>query len=325
VPDDCSSTVRNQAAVGALPSLDVLVEVADRSVHAEVRRLVPAAARQAALREELGWWLTVAAQDHAYARDFQARQPQSQAPAEAYLDRWLPAGEDLHALLGPRYRALDPERPFVAVVATSRPVTADDLPALCNLAREQFGVFGPGYLCLWTSDPPDAWEQTSNDSRLLACPLGVLRTQRSPVELSLCRATDLHYYDSYVGLYTKHSERDPAHAHRARPQTREEFAELVNGGSEWIVEIGGEPAGVVAAQDGVARGVRGACVHELVLDPAHCGRGYGPHLSVLLAQHLPHADHQFLFGTIHADNAPAYHAARRAGRIDIGGEVIATL
>ena len=96
-------------------------------------------------------------------------------------------------------------------------------------------------------------------------------------------------------------------------------------GSQWIVEVAGEPAGVVAAEAGVARGVRGACVNELVLDPAHCGQGYGPQLSVLLAHHLPHPDDAFLFGTIHAENTPAYRAALRAGRIDIGGEVIATL
>jgi GNAT superfamily N-acetyltransferase len=303
----------------------LLVEVADKSLHAEVRRLVPAAARQAALREELGWSLRVAAQDLAYARDYQARQPQSGAPAERYLDRWLPADEDLCALLGPRYRALDPNRPFVAIVATSRAVTADDLPALCDLAREQFSDFRPGYVCLWTADPPGAWEHTSNDSRLLACPLGSLRARHPPSELSLRPATDLRHYDAYLGLYAKHRERDPAHAFYARPRTREEFAALVKAGSLWTVELADEPAGVLAAQDGVARGVRGACVNELVLDPAHCGQGYGPHLSVLLAHHLPHSDNQFLFGTIHAGNTPAYLAARRAGRTDIGGEVIATL
>jgi hypothetical protein len=303
----------------------LLVDVADNSLHPEVRRLVPPEARHAALREELDWSLTVAAQDLAYARDYQARQPQSGAPAERYLDRWLPADADLCALLGPRYRALDPKRPFVAIVATSRAVTAGDLPALCHLAREQFSDFRPGYLCLWTSHPPGAWEHTSNDSRLLACPLGSLRARHPPAELSLRPATDLRYYDAYLGLYAEHRERDAAHAFRARPRTREEFAALVKAGSLWTVELADEPAGVLAAQDGVARGVRGACVNELVLDPAHCGQGYGPHLSVLLAHHLPHPDNQFLFGTIHAGNTPAYLAARRAGRTDIGGEVIATL
>ena len=67
----------------------------------------------------------------------------------------------------------------------------------------------------------------------------------------------------------------------------------------------------------VSHGLRGATIIELLLYPAAEGRGHGAHLSVLLARELPLPDDQILFGTIHADNLPAYRAAIRAGRVDV--------
>jgi len=83
------------------------------------------------------------------------------------------------------------------------------------------------------------------------------------------------------------------------------------------------PALITAHTRGmVSHGLRGAVVIELLLEPAVRGRGYGRDLSVLLARALPLPDDQLLFGTIHTDNLPAYTAATRAGRLDVGGEIL---
>ena len=63
----------------------------------------------------------------------------------------------------------------------------------------------------------------------------------------------------------------------------------------------------------------------MLLSPAFRGRGYGAHLTTLLARTVlekrPAEPERALSGTIHADNARAYSAALRAGRADVGGWV----
>jgi L-amino acid N-acyltransferase YncA len=71
--------------------------------------------------------------------------------------------------------------------------------------------------------------------------------------------------------------------------------------------------------------VRGATVIELILDHRFRGRGYGKHLSTLLARGVPLPDDQCLMGTIHADNRTSYRSARAAGRVDVGGEIVVPL
>ena len=308
-----------------LPELGILVEAANEALHPAVHSWVSTADRKKALAEELAWWLDVAARDFQYARDYQAHQPQSGAPAECFLDRWLPVSGDLMALAGPRYRDRDPHRPFVGITATSRPLTEADVDAIRDLAHRHFSVFEPGYVLLWTSKAAGAWRGTGSDSRLLAAPLVHLRSRRVDPELSLHRETDLSNYERYISLHRKSRALSPPEWLNDRPESPETFGALVSSGMAWSVEATGRWAGFLAARDDVARGMRGACIVELMLEPMFRGRGYGPHLSVLLAQHLPHPDDLCLFGTIHHANAPAYRSAVRAGRIDVGGEVILPL
>jgi hypothetical protein len=89
--------------------------------------------------------------------------------------------------------------------------------------------------------------------------------------------------------------------------------------------VDGDWAGLLAAERDARRGLRGITVVELILDQAHRGHGYGRHLSTLLARAVPLPDDQFLLGTIHTDNHPAYRSALAAGRVDVGGEIVIPL
>lgn len=111
----------------------------------------------------------------------------------------------------------------------------------------------------------------------------------------------------------------------ARLETREDLDELLAARMVFDVVLHGQWVGLIAAEPGVQHGLRGAIVVVLLLDPAVRGRGYGRHLSTLLAQHLPAPDDRFLLGTIHRDNTASYKSAIAAGRLDVGGEVIVTL
>lgn len=306
-------------------TLDELVRVADAGLHPSVRARIPPAERFEALREELEWAVTTAANDLDFARGFAAAQPQSGQPADAFLNRWLPVTEDLEVLAGPRYRGLDPRRPFVAVDAASRLITLADLPYLRRAAGEAFAAFGPGYLRLWSCQPAGSWPTTGSDHRNVTGSLGDLRRNPLPPELSARVASTLDFYDDYVAIHRDQVAREPAHAERTRVETREDLGSLLDAKTLFAVHVDGRWAGLLAAEPGVQHGLRGMVVVELLLDPAGRGRGYGKHLSTLLARQLAAPDDRDLLGTIHVDNTAAYRSALAAGRHDVGGEVIVAL
>jgi hypothetical protein len=306
-------------------TVDEVVQVADTGLHPLVRAEIPQSDRFAALREELEWAVTTAVTDMEFARGFAAAQPQSGQPAEAYLNRWLTVTIDLDVLAGPRYRARNPERPFVAVDATSRLIAPADLRALKTVIGSSFAAFQPGYVSLWSCDPAGSWSGTTPDTRNVAGRLGDLRRNKVPPELSAEVASHLDFYDRYAQIHRDHVAHDPAHGLHTRIESREDLSELLHAGTLFEVLLNGRWAGLVAAEPRVQRGLRGAVVIELLLDLSVRGRGNGKHLSALLAQHVEAPDDQFLLGTIHVDNTAAYRSALASGRRDVGGEVIVPL
>ncbi|MGW5363004.1 hypothetical protein [Actinopolymorpha pittospori] len=202
-------------------------------------------------------------------------------PAEALLNRWTAASDDLNAMLSMRWEGGDPDKPFVDATVTSRPFTGDDLPVLVRAGAEVFGGLRPRYLRLWSAAPPGRFAGTRPDRRFLAAPVGRLRAgleQSVPSELMLTPTRELDHYQDAGAAYD-----DIDHEHRA--------------------ESLGMPAYVV---------------QELVLATKFRGCGYGPHLTTLLARALPD-ETRVLVGAIHARNQGARQAAERGGRTDVGG------
>lgn len=287
---------------------------------------VSAARRRQALEEELGYWLHTAAADPDYAASFAEVAPQSGQPASAYLDRWLPLSSGGHVLAGPRYFGRDPDLPFVGISASDRPLTVDDRHAFCAVALEHFAPFRPGFVLLTTADPVGAWPGTRAVMRQLVGLLGELRRRRTPPELSVARRDDAAaIYDRYVAIHRIHVEQEPAHARRTRVEELTDLQRIADEELLFDVCVDGDWAGLLAAEDEMRRGISGATVVELMLDHAYRGRGYGAHLSTLLARAVPLTDDAFLMGTIYADNVRAYRSALRAGRVDVGGEIAISL
>ena len=182
----------------APPPAAELAAAADDGLHALVHRWRTREQRLAALTRELDQHLDVAVRDLDWARDFATHQPASGAPPELYLDRWLPAAGGLSVLAGPRYRNRDPGRPFVEVVAADRPLGPGDLAVLAALARREFAPFAPLEVRLFAAAAPGAWPGTHADMRLLAAPLGDLRSRPVPSGVTARTATDLAWYDRYL-------------------------------------------------------------------------------------------------------------------------------
>jgi GNAT superfamily N-acetyltransferase len=307
-----------------LPSLDVLVEAADAGLHPWVHAHVAEPVRREALAEELGFTLHTAAQDLAWAASFAEVAPPVGEPVTSYLDRWLPLG-DAHVMVGPRYLGRDPDLPFVMVTASDRPLVPTDASGLAALAREHFAPFSPGFVMLTTADPLGAWPGTRPEQRQVVGRLGDLRRRETPAELSAAPRQDTEVYERYRALFDLDVERDPAHARHTRAEERADLQDLADRGFLYDVLVDDAWAGLLAAEPDARRGVRGATVVELVLDHPHRGRGYGRHLSTLLARAVPLPDDQCLLGTIHADNVTSYRSALAAGRVDVGGEILIPL
>jgi GNAT superfamily N-acetyltransferase len=282
---------------------------------------MPGDVRRLALEHELGFWLGTAAQDLSYAEDYARLAPQSGEPVEAYLDRWIELGDGGHVLAGPRYWGRDPNLPFVGVSASDRPLLPSDRQSLRIIARDHFGAFQPGFVLVWTSDPIGTWPDTAPEMRQLVGLLGDLRRHETPPELICTPRADTAFYGRYRQIHDAHVAQDPDHARHARCEDEADLQELADQGLLYDVHIHDTWAGILAAEPEDRHGIKGTTVIELLLDHPYRGRGYGKHLSTLLAKVLPMPDQTCLMGTIHADNVTAYRSALRVGRIDVGGEI----
>ncbi|WP_238150884.1 GNAT family N-acetyltransferase [Kribbella sindirgiensis] len=239
-------------------------------------------------------------------------------PPEAMLNRWVPVGDDLHAMFSMRFENLNPARPFVDATPMSRSPRSSDLPALAAAAQEFYGVHHPLYLRLWTAEATIAG--TAPDRRFLAAPISQLRATDVPPGLALRPAKTVDHYDAARDAYAAVDADHPHHPEEAAIQDREDLQEAADEGLLFDVTVHDEWAGYAAAiiKPDDALGLPAYVVRELVLAPRHRGHGYGRHLSTLLAQSLPDPT-RILIGTIHEANQGARTAALTAGRQDIGG------
>ncbi|GGR00032.1 GNAT family N-acetyltransferase [Deinococcus ruber] len=312
-------------SVDSLPSPAALAAVTLAMQHPLTRRWVPDEQRLLLLADaheddlELATSLEIAAMRAAHFSF-------DQLGPEQYLDRWTAASSDLSALLSIRFEGLDRTRPFVNVSGLSRPWTMADLPALQQAALGVFGAFGPRSLRLFSAEPIDAFPGLGRDRRFLAAPVADLVTAGAdiPSELTLRPTLDDTHLHAAQAAYAATDAQYPAHARQASVLEAEQLAEAVEAGTLFDVLVGGVWAGYVGTLSHIKLGLPADSIQELLLIPAFRGRGYGPHLTTLLARALPDTG-RILFGTIHADNRGAREAALRAGRLDVGGWVNAAL
>ncbi len=242
-------------------------------------------------------------------------------PIELMFNRWVQVAADQHVMLSMRYEGGDPTKPFVDASALSRPLQVGDLPLAAEAALKYFGSLAPAYLRLWSSEPSGAFPETLPDRRFLAGPLSVLRRAGEPVpsELTLVKATSLANYELAQAAYDAVDAAHPDHPEQARLQARDNLEDTVKDGHLFDVLADGAWAGYIGAKvEGHDLGLPAYTVQDIILAATYRGRGYGSHLSTLLARNLPD-DHPFLVGTIHANNQGARTAALKAGRTDIGG------
>jgi hypothetical protein len=306
-----------------LPTLDFLVSAAESGLAGWVLDHVGRTQRRLALRDDLSFWLETAAKDPEFAAGFAAHAPvRLDLPAEAYRNRWLALRSGAHVLVGPRYLGRDPDLPFVGISASERLLTADDVDDLIALARSRFAPFAPEFLLLNSAWPITAWPGCRSERRTVVGTCGALRRQPVSSRLRTRKQPSDASYDGYRAIYDRDQAADPIRRRWARTEDREDFVRLGAAGTLFDVLVDGQWAGIVAAKEGSNGALSGAVVQELTLDQRFRGQGLGHQLSGLLARALPYDDDHLLIGTIHSDNVAAYRSALRAGRVDVGGEIL---
>ena len=245
-------------------------------------------------------------------------------PAETFLNRWTVIGGDLAAMMSMRYEGGDPRLPFVDATVASRPLTAADLPGLVRAGAQAYPELHPRYLRLWSAHPVGWFAGTNSDRRFLAGPVAKLRAgfeRTPPAGLALVPASTLEHYADAEAAYAEVDVNHPLHPAQAAITDRGSLAETLAAGMLFDVRVGPDWAGyvaVMATATGDTLGMPAYVVQELILAGRFRGRGLGPHLTTLLARALAD-DGRILVGTVHADNRGAQEAARRAGRVDVGG------
>jgi len=188
------------------------------------------------------------------------------------------------------------------------------------------------YLRLFSSAPIDALRSLdgsglSRDRRFVAAPVAQLTNVKTiiPPKLSLRPTEDDRHLAQAEAAYAALDAQHPAHAYQAQVLDAEQLQEAIDAGLMFDVRVGQEWAGYAGVHPDEHLGLPSYSVQELLLSPAFRGRGYGAHLTTLLARSVlekrPSEPGRALFGAIYADNAGAYSAALRAGRADVGGWV----
>jgi GNAT superfamily N-acetyltransferase len=252
-----------------------------------------------------------------------ARRFAPDSPPSALLNHWVDIGDGLHAMMSIRYEGEDPDRAFVDATPLSRPLKGQDVPSLARAAGQLYRPLGPRYLRLWSAQPHGMIPHSDPDKRFVAGPLASLRAGNAlvrPSELTLAPARSLANYPRAQRAYAAVRDSYPDHIRQAALQSIEDLRETQAAGRLFDITVSDTWAGYVAAttDSDETLGLPAYVVQELVLVPEFRGRGYGPHLTTLLACALPDRG-KVLLGTIHAANHGALHAATSAGRVDIGG------
>lgn len=300
--------------MGAGDAFEGWIAAAEAALPAQLRAWTDTAARRRVLGEELAEAMAWTERMD-WAEQFARRCPVEGAAPADYLSRRVVLATGAEAVLGPRFFDLDPARPFVEVLAWSRPPGLADLEALRAVAEQS--VFAPTSVRVFLSGTgphgATAWR------RFVAAPLRLLRHTPPSRDVALAPADAEAVYGRYQQAYASLAEAPHWRPEFAQPESLGTLTEASRGQRLFDIQIDGQWHGLVGVQPRSLLGVEGLEVLEIVLDTFARGRRLAASVLQCLHHSVAASDDTILFGTIHAGNVPALRSARRSGRVDLGG------
>ena len=238
------------------------------------------------------------------------------------------------AVTGIRFRGQDLTRPFVDVVASTTPPTADGLAVLAEAVVDAYRVFSPRCLRVEAPDPSALVTQVTSDPRfgvgsgvdqyVVAGLVANLRARpHTPAFdfVTLRAAPAESMAERTATIYRERLTGEPQSALWARPEDVESLAGSAAEGLLFEALVDGAPAGVVAAIRADAHGLAGFSVQEVCLDHHHRGRRLATGVIQRLLAQLQARPGDVLWGTIHPANLPSLRNALSVGRQVVGAKV----
>ena len=260
------------------------------------------------------------------AEQFRHHCPVPGAEPEDYRNRLLELDGSGWALIGIRFRGLDLARPFIALVAASRPLAwPGELLSVADRAARAYALFRPKHLRIFVPSHLELdvdevgggyWER-----RLLAAPIATLQSLPKPDHyrrIMLVQAQDLGFYDGYRAAYEELLHESPGHAEYATAESAEDMQRYLDTGCVFEVYVDSEWAGIVGGFPEREQGLSGLTVAEMFLAGRYRGLGLGAAMQRRFLGELDSAL-GLLWGAIDVRNVSALRTALRCGRVDVGG------
>ena len=232
----------------------------------------------------------------------------------AWANRRVEFADGHWCVAGIRFLGLDPEKPFVHVVATSVPPQLALLDAYAEHLHREFADFGPLAIRFELPNPP---EDADIDQWIIAGLVSGLRRKPRRPQHERVRLTPADpaetagYADEVLGNVAKQL---PEVRTWTEAATLEQLQRCADTGALREIEVDGQRAGIIAAARDDANGMRGFQVYEFLLDDNARGRGLAPAAMQLLCDVLPAQTGDTLWGTVHVGNGPSIGNALAVGR-----------
>ncbi|MFT5685238.1 MAG: hypothetical protein ACI8RZ_006187 [Myxococcota bacterium] len=292
--------------------LTTLLPEALRRLHPTLRAVRSDAALHVGLSADIQTVLTRAC-DRAGAAKWKASSPRLPATVDDLLARMVPVGPGT-ALLELRFRGLDPDFPFVEVVATDFTVTPALLPALLTAASQTWPTIPLRWLGLWVASHAGWQPPGAGDMHLVVGALASLDCDPGPLTTTPADADSLpRVVSAYADFHTARPDLSP-HVNALDAETLDD---LIATGTAWDAWLDGAWAGLLAVEASPLLGGPGFVVIEEVLAPALRGQGLGAVLQRAGLANLPPTPGGLVWGTIHEDNLPSRKTAARVGRTEV--------
>lgn len=232
----------------------------------------------------------------------------------AWASRRVEFADGHWCVAGIRFLGLDPEKPFVHVVATSVPPQLALLDAYAEQLHREFADFGPLAIRF---ELPNAPEDADIDQWIIAGLVSGLRRKPRRPQHERVRLTPADpaetagYADEVLGNVAKQL---PEVRTWTEAATLEQLQRCADTGALREIEVDGRRAGIIAAARDDANGMRGFQVYEFLLDDGARGCGLAPAAMQLLCDVLPAQTGDTLWGTVHVGNGPSIGNALAVGR-----------
>lgn len=258
------------------------------------------------------------------AQKFRKCVPIQGTSIEEYQTRLLSLPGLGETLTGIRFRGLDRNRPFVYLIASTEPLTIQNLQQCTNALTEEYQKFSPKHVQYFIPRDLDLdlnQVESHWDKCILAGPIKDLKEQLRPScdqDLELHPAKDLSFIEQYQREYAQFQKNNPQHQEFAEVADQKALEQYFKENLLFLARINGDLAGIAAVEAYKGDGVYGYTVTEMFLFPKWQGRGLGALLNHCLIQHLPPMIGGVLHGSIHHENFRARKSAKRVGRQELG-------